>query len=101
MERAVQICVEHTVPCGVIGGGDGLATGEGPDQMGEDVNLAAARDDRVYGFFRRVEIAERGWKCNEIRMVKIRLLDPWGQSHDFSRHRLQLRTETRPNLPNK
>jgi hypothetical protein len=45
VERAREIHVEHALEGGVVGVGNGLASGESADRVGEHVDLAEAGDD--------------------------------------------------------
>ena len=70
VKRAVEVHVEHALEGGVVGVGDGLASGKAADQVGQDVDLSEAGDDRVGGFFRGVEAVERGGKRGEVGWLK-------------------------------
>ena len=75
MECAVEIHIEHALEGSVVGVGDGLASGESADQVGQYVDLSEACDHRVCDFFCGIQAVESGRERRELCVVEVGLLD--------------------------
>jgi hypothetical protein len=82
VESAIQIQVEHPLEGFIVSVRDGLAAGEGTDEVGQNVNSPEACDDSVNCLLRGIEAGETRGERGEIRMVKVGLLDVRGQADD-------------------